>query len=673
MQDLWLHLPIRYEDRTQLTAIRDLVPGQPAQVEARVEAVERGFRYRPLLRVTVAGETRETLVLRFFHFNGAQAAQFIPGRRVRCYGEPRPGGHGLEMVHPSYRFIADSDAGELRESLDPVYPAIEGMGAQTIARLVAEALKRLPPASELELLPADLCASLKLPALRDALITAHRPPPDTDVALFASGHHPALQRLAFEEMLAHHLGLRRQRIALRAHGASPIAVRGALAASLRKGLPYSLTAAQQRVFAEVAADMKQPVPMLRLVQGDVGSGKTVVAALAAMRAVEAGKQVALMAPTELLAEQHLNNFRAWLEPLGVRVAWLAGKVTGKARAAVLAEIASGAGQVVVGTHALMQEGVAFKDLALAIVDEQHRFGVHQRLSLRDKGLDGERVPHQLVMTATPIPRTLAMSAYADLDVSVIDEMPPGRTPVTTVALPGTRRDEVVERIRIACAEGRQVYWVCTLIDESEVDDKPAQGSFRIDAQAAQSTFEALTLALPGLRVGLLHGRMKPSEKQAVMARFKAGELQLLVATTVIEVGVDVPNASLMVIENAERLGLAQLHQLRGRVGRGAQASSCVLMYKLPLSQMARQRLEVMRQTTDGFVIAEKDLELRGPGELLGTRQTGLAGFRVADLIRDAHLLPTVHRAADRLLAEAPELAERVVQRWIGSAARFAGA
>ncbi len=332
----------------------------------------------------------------------------------------------------------------------------------------------------------------------------------------------------------------------------------------------------------------------------------------------------------------------------MRVAWLAGKVTGKARAAVLAEIASGAGQVVVGTHALMQEGVAFKDLALAIVDEQHRFGVHQRLSLRDKGLDGERVPHQLVMTATPIPRTLAMSAYADLDVSVIDEMPPGRTPVTTVALPGTRRDEVVERIRMACAEGRQVYWVCTLIDEAEAEDKPGQGALRIDAQAAQSTFEALTLALPGLRVGLLHGRMKPAEKQSVMARFKAGELQLLVATTVIEVGVDVPNASLMVIENAERLGLAQLHQLRGRVGRGAQASSCVLMYKPPLSQMARQRLEVMRQTTDGFVIAEKDLELRGPGELLGTRQTGLAGFRIADLVRDAHLLPAVQRTADRL-------------------------
>ena len=673
VQDLWLHLPLRYEDRTQLTAIRDLAPGQSVQVEGRVEAVERGFRYRPLLRVIIAGDSHATLVLRFFHFNSAQAAQFIVGRRLRCFGEARPGGHGLEMVHPGYRFLAEHDDGALRDSLDPVYPAIEGLGALTIAKLVAEALKRLPPAAELELLPAGLTASLALPTLRDALLVAHRPPPDTDVALFASGKHPALQRLAFEELLAHHLSLRRQRIALRAHGASPIKGRGALVARLRAGLPYALTGAQQRVFAEIAKDMLQPVPMLRLVQGDVGSGKTVVAALAALRAVEAGKQVALMAPTELLAEQHLNSFRAWFEPLQVRVAWLAGKVTGKARAAVLADIASGAGQLVVGTHALMQEGVRFKELGLAIIDEQHRFGVHQRLSLRDKGREGARVPHQLVLTATPIPRTLAMSAYADLDVSVIDEMPPGRTPVTTVAIAGSRRDEVVERIRIACAEGRQVYWVCTLIDDAEDDDKPGQGMLRIDAQAAQSTFEALTLALPGLRVGLLHGRMKPAEKQAVMALFKAGELQLLVATTVIEVGVDVPNASLMVIENAERLGLAQLHQLRGRVGRGAQASSCVLMFKPPLSQMARQRIEVMRQTTDGFVIAEKDLELRGPGELLGTRQTGLAGFRVADLIRDAHLLPAVHRAADVLLADAPELAERVVQRWVGSAARFAGA
>ena len=663
LQDLWLHLPLRYEDRTRITAIAELRPGQPAQVEARVEAVERSFRYRPMLRVAVGDDSRGTLVLRFFHFGKAQVAQFVPGRRILCYGEVRPGQHGLEMVHPSYRLLADEAEAAPRDRLDPVYPSIEGLGPATVARLVGEALARLPGADTLELLPAGTRERLGLPTLREALLTAHRPPPDADLALFAAGRHPAQRRLALEELLAHHLSLRRQRIALREHGAMPVRPAGKLAAALRKRLPFSLTGAQQRVLDEVARDMARPEPMLRLVQGDVGSGKTVVAALAAANAVEAGRQVALMAPTELLAEQHFNNFRAWLEPLGLRVAWLAGKVTGKARAAALEEIAHGRAQVVVGTHALMQEKVSFAALALAIVDEQHRFGVHQRLALRDKGLAGSQVPHQLVMTATPIPRTLAMSAYADLDVSVIDEMPPGRTPVTTVAISGERRAEVVERIRAACAEGRQAYWVCTLIEDSE----------EVEAQAAQSTFEQLGEALPGLRLGLLHGRMKPAEKQAVMAAFKAGALNLLVATTVIEVGVDVPNASLMVIENAERLGLAQLHQLRGRVGRGAAASSCVLMYKPPLSALARERLEVMRATTDGFVIAEKDLELRGPGELLGTRQTGLASFRVAELTRDADLLPAVHRAAEALLAEDPGLAGRLVARWVGGAARFAGA
>jgi ATP-dependent DNA helicase RecG len=663
LQDLWLHLPLRYEDRTRLTPIRELRSGQTAQIEGRVQAVERGFRYRPSLRVAIDDDSRTTLTLRFFHFSRSQAAQFLPGRRVRCYGEARPGSHGLELVHPSYRFLGEEEVGGLRDCLDPVYPAVEGIGPQTLSKIIGEALKRLPAAEDLELLPAALRASLNLPGLREALLLAHRPPPDADVALFSAGLHPALQRLALEELLAHHLSLRRQRIALRAHGAAPIRGTEKLSRALSERLPYALTKAQQRVLQELTKDLRQPEPMLRLVQGDVGSGKTVVAALAALRAVEAGRQVALMAPTELLAEQHLANFRAWLEPLGVRVVWLAGKVAGKARAAVLADIASGAAPMVIGTHALMQEGVAFKDLALAIIDEQHRFGVHQRLALRDKGRDGDRVPHQLVMTATPIPRTLAMSAYADLDVSVIDEMPPGRTPVTTVVVSGERRGEVIERIRAACGEGRQVYWVCPLIEDSEL----------VEAQAAQSTFETLRMALPGLRIGLLHGRMKAAEKQTVMQSFKAGELQLLVATTVIEVGVDVPNASLMVIENAERLGLAQLHQLRGRVGRGAQASSCALLYKPPLSAMARERLEVMRSTTDGFVIAEKDLQLRGPGELLGTRQTGLAVFRVADLMRDAALLPTVHRAAESLLAEAPELAERIVARWVGGAARFAGA
>ena len=663
LQDLWLHLPAKYEDRTRITPIRALQPGVAAQVEGRVEAVERGFRWRPTLRVAIGDDSRATLVLRFFHFNRAQAQGFLPGRRIRCYGEPRPGQNGLEMVHPSYRFLADDDDGALREGLDPVYPAIEGIGAQTLCKLIEVALRQLPPAEELELLPPALLRGLDLPPLREALLTAHRPPLGTGIESLRDGTHPAIRRLALEEMLAHHLSLRRQRIALQAHGAQPVPADGALAPKLRACLPYALTGAQQRVLAEIAADMAKPAPMLRLVKGDVGSGKTVVAALAALQAIAAGRQVALMAPTELLAEQHLASFRAWLEPLGVRVAWLAGKVGGRARAAVLAEIAEGRAAMVVGTHALMQAGVAFADLALAVIDEQHRFGVHQRLALRDKGLSGARVPHQLVLTATPIPRTLAMSAYADLDVSVLDEMPPGRTPVTTVAISGERRDEVVARIRAACAEGRQAYWVCTLIDESE----------ELEAQSAQSTFEALQAALPGLRVGLLHGRMKPADKQAVMARFAGGELQLLVATTVIEVGVDVPNASLMVVENAERLGLAQLHQLRGRVGRGAAASSCVLMYKPPLSPLARERLDLLRRSTDGFEIAEKDLQLRGPGELLGTRQTGLAGLRIADLVRDAHLLPSVHRAAEWLLAHEPALAERVVARWVGGAERFAGA
>ena len=662
LQDLWLQLPRQYEDRTRITSIRDLRPGVEAQVEGTVEAVERGFRYRPMLRVALSDDSHGTLVLRFFHFRAAQVAQFVPGARVRGYGSARPGQRGLEMVHPSYRVLGTGDE-SLGESLDPVYPAIEGIGPASLRRLIGAALDRLPRDDVLELVPAAALRSSGLPPLRDALLTVHRPPRDADVAALLSGTHPAQRRLVVEELLAHHLSLRRQRMALQSQAAPALAGGDALAARLVASLPFALTGAQQRVYAQIRDDLAQPRPMLRLVQGDVGSGKTVVAAMAAMLAVESGRQAALMAPTELLAEQHLANLRQWLEPLGVRVAWLAGKVTGKARAKAMSEVASGAAQVVVGTHALMQERVAFRDLALAIVDEQHRFGVHQRLALRDKGAGGSGVPHQLVMTATPIPRTLAMSAYADLDVSSIDELPPGRTPVQTVVLGAGRRPDLVERIRTACAEGRQAYWVCTLIDDSD----------EVVAQAAQSTFESLSEALPGVRVGLVHGRMKPREKQATMRAFKDGDLDLLVATTVIEVGVDVPNASLMIVENAERLGLAQLHQLRGRVGRGSAASSCVLLYQPPLSALARERLETMRTTNDGFEIAEKDLALRGPGELLGTRQTGLAGFRLADLARDADLLPMVHALADRLLAESPDIADRLVERWIGGAARYAGA
>ncbi|AQU44498.1 ATP-dependent DNA helicase RecG [Xanthomonas oryzae pv. oryzae] len=677
VQDLWLHLPLRYEDRTRLTTIAQLQSGVPAQIEGRVDAVERGFRFRPVLRVAVSDASHGTLVLRFFHFRAAQVAQFAVGTRVRVFGTPKPGQNGWEIVHPSYRVLApDEDAG-LGDSLDPVYPVLEGVGPATLRKLIGQALERLPPEAALELLPPHWLQDEQLPSLRAALLTMHRPPVGTDPQQLLAGGHPAQQRLAIEELLAHQLSLRRQRIALQRFHAPSLPGNGTLVQQLRRALPFQLTGAQQRVFEQIARDLAQSWPMLRLVQGDVGSGKTVVAALAAMLAVEQGKQVALAAPTELLAEQHLNNLRDWLEPLGIRIVWLAGKVTGKARAAAMADVASGQAQVVVGTHALMQEAVVFHDLALAIIDEQHRFGVHQRLALRDKGAAAGSVPHQLVMTATPIPRTLAMSTYADLDVSAIDELPPGRTPVQTIVLSAERRPELVERIRAACAEGRQAYWVCTLIEESEEPEKGARGQHggppRIEAQAAEVTFEALSAQLPGVRVALVHGRMKPAEKQQAMLDFKQGRSDLLVATTVIEVGVDVPNASLMIIENAERLGLAQLHQLRGRVGRGADASSCVLLYQAPLSMMARQRLETMRQTNDGFVIAEKDLELRGPGELLGTRQTGLASFRIADLARDAGLLPRVQVLAERLLEEVPEIADRVVARWIGGAVRYAAA
>ncbi|TXI49957.1 MAG: ATP-dependent DNA helicase RecG [Lysobacter sp.] len=666
LQDLWFYLPRQYEDRTRVMPIRGLTPGLAAQIEGRVEAVERGFRYRPMLRVALGDDSGATLVLRFFHFRSQQVAQFSPGARIRAYGTPRPGQYGLEIVHPSYRVLGEHDDAGLSDRLDPIYPAIDGVGPAVLRKLIDQALKRLPDDAALELLPAAAMANEPLcqglPSLRDALLTLHRPPQHSDLTSLQAGKHPAQRRLAMEELLAHHLSLRRQRIAVQSQSA-PALTGARLAKRLEAALPFALTAAQRRVFAEIRGDLAKPVPMLRLVQGDVGSGKTVVAALAALAAIEQGKQAALMAPTELLAEQHLNNVRAWLEPLGVRVAWLAGKVTGRARRDALAEVADGVAQFVVGTHALMQEGVIFKNLALAIVDEQHRFGVHQRLALRDKGQAGGGVPHQLVMTATPIPRTLAMAAYADLDVSAIDELPPGRTPVQTVVLSAERRPELIERIRAACAEGRQAYWVCTLIDESD----------EVVAQAAQTAFDQLSAALPELRVGFVHGRMKPAQKQATMRAFKDADIDLLVATTVIEVGVDVPNASLMVVENAERLGLAQLHQLRGRVGRGSAASNCVLLYQPPLSQMARQRLATMRETNDGFVIAEKDLELRGPGELLGTRQTGLAAFRIAELGRDAALLPTVQRLGEALLRDAPDAAERITERWIGGAARYASA
>ncbi|MEO5559227.1 MAG: ATP-dependent DNA helicase RecG [Dokdonella sp.] len=662
VQDLWFHLPLRYEDRTRITPIRDLCVGESAQVEGVVDAIERGFRFRPQLRVAISDGSNATLSLRFFHFNRAQTEQLAPGTRVLCYGDVRHGAHGPEMVHPEYRRVSGEGVAPVEASLTPVYPTTEGLGQKRIANVVARALERLPEEASLELIPQDLREPLQLASLREALLTVHRPPADADIAALLLGRHPAQQRLAFEELLTHHLSLKRLRAQVRRHAAPVLAGDGHLRAALRANLPFEMTGAQHRVVAEIEGDLAKPVPMLRLVQGDVGSGKTVVAAIAAIAAIESGYQAALIAPTELLAEQHWQLFQKWLQPLGIEPVWLAGKVLGRARETARAAVAAGA-PIVIGTHALMQEGVVFKQLGLAIIDEQHRFGVHQRLSLRDKGRSGDLVPHQLVLTATPIPRTLAMTAYADLDVSVIDELPPGRTPVQTVAISSARRNEVIERMRASGAEGRQAYWVCTLIEESD----------QLEAQAAEVAFAELTAVLPGVQIGLVHGRMKPKDKAASMDAFKRGDTRVLVATTVIEVGVDVPNASLMVIENAERLGLAQLHQLRGRVGRGSAASSCVLLYQTPLSRMARARLEVMRETCDGFRIAEKDLELRGPGELLGTRQTGQLEFRVADLARDASLLPSVQQVGEALLRDHPELTERLIARWIGGAARYAGA
>ena len=662
VQDLWFHLPLRYEDRTRIDAIADLRVGERAQVEGVVEAVERGFRYRPQLKVAISDASGGALVLRFFHFHRAQVEQLKPGARLLVYGEVRHGTQGLEMVHPQYQRLLDETPPAMEDRLTPVYPTTEGLGPKRLAGVIAKALAVLPSDDRLELIPSELGAAHGLTSLRDALLYVHRPPTDAHLGQLTLGRHPAQQRLAFEELLTQHLSLKRMRAAVKRRRAPSLGRDGALRGRLLENLPFALTGAQRRVSDDVAKDLARKHPMLRLVQGDVGSGKTVVAALAALAAVESGYQVALMAPTELLAEQHLRSFRHWLEPLGVEVEWLAGKVTGKARQRALERVAAGA-PVVIGTHALMQEGVGFARLGLVIVDEQHRFGVQQRLSLRDKGLEGDQVPHQLVLTATPIPRTLAMSAYADLDVSSIDELPPGRTPVQTIAISNARRIEVIERIHSACREGRQVYWVCTLIEESE----------QLRAQAAEVAYAELSAALQDCKVGLIHGRMKPKEKQVVMDAFKEGDLAVLVATTVIEVGVDIPNASLMVIENSERLGLAQLHQLRGRVGRGAVASNCVLLYQPPLGALAKERLQVMRDTNDGFRIAEKDLELRGPGEVLGTRQTGQLSFRIADLSRDAHLLPAVQAVGASMLRDHPDKAERLIGRWIGGAARYAHA
>ena len=652
LQDVLFHLPLRYQDRTRIVPIGALRPGQDAVVEGTVAGADVVMGRRRSLLVRLQ-DGSGTLSLRFYHFSQAQKEGLKRGTLVRCYGEVRPGSSGLEIYHPEYRALSGGEPIAMEQTLTPIYPTTEGLTQQRLRQLSEQALARLGPHSLPDWLPAELAREHELAPLDQALRYLHRPPPDADLDELAEGRHWAQHRLAFEELLTHQLSMQRLRDSLRNQHAPALPKAQRLPAQYLANLGFAPTGAQQRVGAEIAYDLSQHEPMLRLVQGDVGAGKTVVAALAALQALEAGYQVALMAPTEILAEQHFITFQRWLAPLGLEVAWLAGKLKGKARAAALEQIAGGA-PMVVGTHALFQDEVHFKRLALVIIDEQHRFGVQQRLALRKKGVDGRLCPHQLIMTATPIPRTLAMSAYADLDTSILDELPPGRTPVNTLLVADSRRFEVIERVRSACHEGRQAYWVCTLIEESE----------ELTCQAAETTFEDLSAALGGLHVGLIHGRMKPAEKAAVMEQFKQGQLQLLVATTVIEVGVDVPNASLMIIENPERLGLAQLHQLRGRVGRGSAASHCVLLYHPPLSQLGRQRLGIMRETSDGFVIAEKDLELRGPGEMLGTRQTGLLQFKVADLMRDADLLPAVRDAALRLLAEWPQHVSPLLERWL---------
>ncbi|WP_421194778.1 ATP-dependent DNA helicase RecG [Aeromonas enteropelogenes] len=652
VQDLLFHLPLRYEDRTQVWPIGDLPPGLHGAVEGEIQDTQLVMGRRRMLVCRISDGTG-TLTLRFFNFTAAQKNSLAQGRLMRCFGEVRPGKYGLEMAHPEYKLLGDDQAGQTESALTPVYPTTEGLRQLTLRNLTDQALAQLDLYGVEELLPAGLYPhQIELAA---ALRLLHRPPPSVALPLLENGQHPAQQRLVLEELLAHNLSVLKVRAQSQTQLARSLKPAPRLVEQLLGALPFKPTGAQSRVVAEIGKDLQQSHPMMRLVQGDVGSGKTLVAALAALQAIGNGCQVGLMAPTELLAEQHAINFAKWLEPLGIQVGWLAGKQKGKAREEALAAIADGSVKMVVGTHAIFQEQVVFQRLALVIIDEQHRFGVHQRLALREKGEREGVHPHQLIMTATPIPRTLAMTAYADLDTSVIDELPPGRTPITTVALPDSRRQDVIERVRLACTEGKQAYWVCTLIEESEV----------LECQAAEDTAAELQALLPGLHIGLVHGRMRPVEKQRVMEEFKAGILQLLVATTVIEVGVDVPNASLMIIENPERLGLAQLHQLRGRVGRGAVASHCVLLYHAPLSKTAQSRLGVLRETNDGFQIAQRDLELRGPGELLGTRQTGLADLKIADLVRDQPLIPQVQKMARFLMDKHPSHVEPLIRRWLG--------
>jgi ATP-dependent DNA helicase RecG len=645
--DLALHLPLRYEDETKLTALQDVRPGEPVLVEADVAESKVIFRPRRTLVVKLTDGEHE-LWVRFLNFYPSQQKQFADGKRIRLFGEVRPGFFGDEMVHPRYRVVARG--APLSTTLTPVYPTTAGLSQAELRRKIEDALDTLALEDTLD---DKRLAKLRLGGFRESVLFLHRPPPKVDAASLDERTHPAWRRLKFDELLAQQLAMRVAYRERRARSAPPLPDARTLTNALAKSLPFALTRAQRRAQAAISKDLAQPHPMRRLLQGDVGSGKTLVAALGALQAIENGWQAALMAPTEILAEQHYLKLAHWLEPLGVKIAWLSGGLKARAKKAAMDAIASGETQLAIGTHALFQEDVTFARLGLAIVDEQHRFGVEQRLALAGKG---QSEPHQLMMSATPIPRTLSMSYFADLDVTVIDELPPGRTPVVTKLVSEERRDEVISRVRESCREGAQAYWVCPLIEESEA----------LQLQTAIETYETLRATFPDLSVGLVHGRLKSAEKAEIMAAFKAKVIQLLVATTVIEVGVDVPNATLMVIEHAERMGLAQLHQLRGRVGRGTQQSLAILLYYQPLSETARSRLKVIYENNDGFEIARRDLLLRGPGEFLGARQSGAPLLRFADLERDVDLMEAARTLADELLAAKSPAVTRHLDRWLGT-------
>ena len=660
--DLLFHLPLRYQDRSHVYSIGTLRAGMECQITGEVQLSEIKYGRGRMLLSRISDGTG-FITLRFFHFSNAQKNQLKRGVKILCFGEVRRGKVGFEMAHPEYQIIKEDADIVLDENLSPIYPTTEGVHQLTLRNVMSQVIDKLKK-DDLQLpslIPDVFLEENNWPTLKDALLYIHNPPVDAQLDELSEGKHFTQQSLIVEELLAHHLSMRQLRVAMHKEKAPLLQSKKDFRELFISNLPFQLTAAQQRVVQDINFDLDKKSPMQRLVQGDVGSGKTVVAALAMLKAVESGYQAAIMAPTELLAEQHFQNFKMWLEPLGINVVWLSGKLKVAEKRNALEKIKSGEGHVVVGTHALFQEGVDFLKLGLMVVDEQHRFGVHQRLSLREKGSVKEGYPHQLIMTATPIPRTLAMTAYADLDCSVIDELPPGRIPVETVVIPDSKREAIVQRAETACTEGRQIYWVCTLIEESET----------LQAQAAEDTANLLAEALTGVCVALVHGRMKTEQKEKVMSAFKAGDVDLLVATTVIEVGVDVPNASLMIIENAERLGLSQLHQLRGRVGRGSQESACVLMYHGTLSENARERLAIMRETNDGFEIARKDLEIRGPGEVLGTKQTGIMQMRIADLQRDQDLIPQVTEMANQLFQHYPDFVEPLIKRWIGHATKYA--